>query len=181
MLRSVDLLTGISHQNEAFGRRTAAVVGHAQGLTVGLLCLLDGHAHRDADVDVQLLTGRILHVEQHVFPLAALLIIKKVRANNSRRYGLHVVDVDTGLKEEGLWVHVSLPTTVVIEAIVVRASHGQFVLQGVVAATDVVHHLCQPRLVGQTVVTCGGHLRKPDLDWASVRCSAQSFSKVFLA
>ena len=91
-------------------------------------------------------------MEQHVLPLAALLFIKKVRASDGRLYGLRVVDIHAGLKQECLWIHISLTATVVAESVVVRATDGQLILEGIVAATDVVHHLRQPRLMGQTVI-----------------------------
>jgi hypothetical protein len=74
-------------------------------------------------------------------PLAALFIIKKVRARNGWLYGLHVVDVNTGLKEESLWIHVGLSAAIVVETVVVRTADRQFVLQGIVATADVVNHL----------------------------------------
>ena len=119
MLRAIDLLADVCDQNDALWRDALRVEGYAEGLAVVLLSLLDGQAYGDADVDVQLLAGRVLHVEQMAFPLAALLIIKKVRASNGRFYGLYVINVDAGLEEECLWVHVGLAAMVAVEAIVV--------------------------------------------------------------
>jgi hypothetical protein len=87
-----------------------------------------------------------------ILPLAAFLIIDKVRTGDGVLYSLKFIYIDTGLKEESLRIHVCLPTVVVVESIVVRASDRQFVLEGVIAVSDVVNHLLKPRLVGQVII-----------------------------
>ena len=117
MLRRVDGLRGISNQDEALWRDAAAVIGHTKGLAIRLLGLLDGHTHGNADVDMELLTGRIFQMEQHILP-KTFLSVELAYLNNSRRYDAGIIDVDAGLKEERFGIHLCLAAVVVLEPVV---------------------------------------------------------------
>ena len=141
----VQLRGTVDDVDHALGRAAVFIETDTQCLAVGLLSLLDGHAHRNADVDVQLLRGRILHVQQHALPLT-ILIIKNERTR--ARLGNHclVVDVDASLECELLGQNRVLRTMVVAETEVVRTAEGQHSLQ----PTTLVLILRLANLVNQT-------------------------------
>ena len=74
-------------------------------------------------------------------PLAALLIINKVRALDGLVDQLLVVNVYAGLEKECLCIHISLATMVVAESVVVRAAYRQLVLQFHLSTLDAADHV----------------------------------------
>ena len=115
-------------------------------LAEGRLRLGDGHAHRDADVDVRFVAGRAFDVQNLASPKLDVLglehffteqhfhisIVESVQEQGSLYGILHlfgVVDVYGGLEGETLWVYRLLRTMVALEVEVVRRTERQLLLQ----------------------------------------------------
>ena len=151
MFRPIHLLVLTCHVDKSLGRDTALVVGHFYLLTECPLGLLDGHALGDADVDMHLLPCRILDTEHLILPVGILVNVHFHRLLYSLGHQRLIIHIDARHKRERLGDDILLRTVVVLEGAVVRTEIGQPVLQGLVAAADIRHHLSQPVLGEQAI------------------------------
>ena len=68
LLGAINLRVLIRDKDDSLGRDAALVVGNPSRLAIRLLRLLDRHTHRHSDIDMQLLSSRILQMQQFPFP-----------------------------------------------------------------------------------------------------------------
>ena len=161
ILGAVDFGILICNKNHTFRRYATLVIRHAQRLTISPLRLLDGHTYRHTDVDMQLLPGRILQVQQGTVPdrIPAVQLTSTIQSSN---HHIFVIHIDSSLEEERRWVSIILCPAVLKKAVVVGAAEGQLSLDpllrlgerrliGIIhaangfLATNLQHHLVQPR------------------------------------
>ena len=72
LLRAVNLRVLIRDKDDSLRRDAALVVGNPSRLAIRLLCLLYRHAHRHTDINMQLLSSRILQMQQLSFQIVLL-------------------------------------------------------------------------------------------------------------
>ena len=68
LLRTVNLGVLIRDKDDSLRRDAALVIRYSSRLAIRLLRLLDGHAHRHTDIDMQLLSSRIFQMQQLPLP-----------------------------------------------------------------------------------------------------------------
>ncbi len=168
MWRAIDFARSIRDEDDALGREAALVARHAQGLAIGSLRLLDGHADGHTDVDVQLLAGGVLQVKERAFP-GSLLRIQLLGMRQRLVHQLLLVHIHGGLEEEALGVDVVLSALIVHEVSVVRTAEGQLPLDALLRlgeslgvgivhaangllATYLQHHLVYPGITDGLVI-----------------------------
>ena len=120
-------------------------------LAEGTLSFLDGHALRNADIDVTLATSRISLTQHHVVPLRQLVLVHLQCFLEGSAHQLGVVDIHTGHKGESLGDDAVLRPMVVLEGRVVRADEWQPVLLLLPSGTDVGYIAAEPLLAEQLV------------------------------
>ena len=189
LLRAINFGILIRDEDDSLGRDAALVIGNPRCLAIGTLRLLDGHPHRHTDVDVQLLSGRILQMQQLALPdgVAAVQLASLLQC---LLHILLVIHVHRGLEKEALGVGIALRAVVVSEAGVVDGSEGQLPLQFLpclgrrlpvgniharhrLLATNLLHQSLQPRLGYQLVVHRQG-LQGINPPHVSLACGIQS-------
>ena len=160
VLGAVNLRVFIRDIDHSFGRDAALIIRHAQRLTIRLLRLLDGHPYRHADVDMQLISCRILQVQQHPFP-DAVAAVQLARLLQRLLHKLLIIHIHGSLKKESRRVSIALRSTVFQKTVVVSTTEGQLPLNslsclgelGIISpvhaangllATNLQHHLVQP-------------------------------------
>ena len=159
MLRPKDLLVLTRQIDEPLGRDTAPIVGlrNVYLRAERRLCLFDGHAFGNADIDVDLLPCRIFYAQHLILPVGILILVHLQRPAYGLLYQLLIIHIDASHKGESLRDDILLCTMVVLKPRVVRAYVWQFVLQRLVAIADIGHHLSQPVFGEQAVHLLRSH------------------------
>ena len=128
LLRTVNLGILIRDKDDSLRRDAALVIRNPRCLAIRTLRFLDCHAHRHADIDVQLLSGRILQMQQLAFPdgVAAVQLTSLLQR---LLHILRIIHIHRGLKQETFRISIPLRTVVVKKSRIVNGSERQLFLQ----------------------------------------------------
>ena len=128
LLGAVNLGVLIRDKDDSLGRDAALVVGNPSRLAIRLLRLLYRHTHRHTDIDMQLLSSRILQMQQFPLPyrVAAVQLTSLLQCSI---HIIHIIHIDGSLKEKALWVRILTRTVVIPESVVVNGTDRQLLLQ----------------------------------------------------
>ena len=155
MLRTEYLLIDTSHIDVPFGceaRRIKQLIGiKTYLLAESTLGFFDGHAFRNADIDMTFATSRISLTQHHVVPLRHFILIHFQCFLESLTHQLGVVYIHTCHKGECLGNDTILCPMVVFECRVVRADEWQPVFLLLLTGTNVCDILAEPLLAEQLV------------------------------
>ena len=172
LLRAVNLRVLIRDKDDSLRRDAALIVGNPSRLTIRLLRLLDGHAHRHTDIDMQLLSSRILQMQQLPLPnrVAAVQLTSLLQGSI---HILYIIHINSRLKEEAFRHRILTRAVIIPELRIMNGTDRQLSFQPLACLlhrlfitsiyagnrllpTYLRNHTLQPRLCYQGVIDIQG-------------------------
>ena len=172
LLRAVNLGVLIRDKDDSLRRDAALVVGNPSRLAIRLLRLLYRHAHRHTDIDMQLLSSRILQMQQFPFPyrVAAVQLTSLLQCSI---HILHIIHINSRLKEETFRHRILTRSVIIPELRIMNGTDRQLSFQPLACLlhrlfitsiyagdsllpTYLRNHTLQPRLCYQGVIDIQG-------------------------
>ena len=189
LLRAINLRVLIRDKDDSLRRDAALVVGNPSRLAIRLLRLLYRHTHRHSDIDMQLLSSRILQMQQLPFPyrVAAVQLTSLLQGSI---HIIHIIHINGSLKEEAFRIRILTGAVIISESVIMNRTDRQLSFQPLACLlhrlfitsiyagncllpTYLRNHTLQPRLCYQVVIDIQG-LGRIQSSHIALACRIQS-------